>query len=48
MSEDLKLKLLDVNSSFMPIRDKKFEGVLQDYTKNRVNIFYNNNHHNFF
>ena len=36
LSEDLKLKLLDVNSSFMPIRDKRFEEVLEDYAKNRV------------
>ncbi len=42
MSEDLKLKLLDVNSSFMPIRDTKFSQLLEDYNKNRVKyIFFN-------
>jgi hypothetical protein len=37
-NEDLKHKLLDVNSSYIPIRDKKFGEVLDDYTKNRVLI----------
>jgi len=41
LSEDLRLKLLDVNSSFMPIRDKKFEKIIGDFTKNRVNLSFN-------
>lgn len=38
LSEDLKTKLLDINTCYMPLRDKKFEEILNDLTCNKVKI----------
>ena len=39
ISENLTQKLLNINSSYMPLRDMKFEKVLKNITKNKVNKF---------
>ena len=39
-TDNLESRLLDVHNSFMPIRDKKFERVLNDITDNKVKFYY--------
>lgn len=40
-TENLESRLLDVHNSFMPIRDTKFEKVLNDITDNKVKFHKN-------
>lgn len=41
LSDDLKNRLLDVNTCYMPLRDKKFQAVMNKFIANKVFFYLN-------